>query len=110
MAVSKRTAQLYPSAGVLSGIFSPPDGKVATISTITACNQSADPTTFRVAISVDGSPEEAKQFLYYEEPLRGHRAFAATRGDVIPDGGTLLAQSANGLVSFNVSYKLEDAE
>jgi hypothetical protein len=49
-------------------------------STITICNRSATPTTFRVSVRVAGAADDNKQYLYYDTPIDGNTTVALTGG------------------------------
>lgn len=101
----KTPGQAFPSASSTEILYAVPDGKQSTVSTLQVCNQASGAATFQVAIVLSGEDlaTSGKQYWYYNELLRGERAFAITLGITLSSGDAIYVQSSNGAVSFNLS-------
>ena len=75
----KSPRQALPPANVLTSIYTVPPNTECVLSTIQICNQGVR-GTFRISIAVAGAPDDPKQYLYFDEPIDAHRAFAVTLG------------------------------
>ncbi len=107
MADSYVCQQGFPSGFTLTPIFIVPVGKKAVISTISVCNQSAEDSRFRIAIAIANAADTSKQYLYYDEPIRGNRTFSATQGWTLNAGDVIRAYT-NGSMSTMVFGVLQD--
>lgn len=95
----KVLGQINPIAGVLTTAYTAPNQAV--VSSLSICNQSATPTTFRVSIAVAGAADDPKQYLYYDVPLSGNATFIATIGVTLGATDVIRVQSGGGVLSFN---------
>ena len=98
----KVLGQSIPAAATLTTLYTVPGATSTVLSTLKVCNQSAQPTTFRVSIAVAGAADTPKQYVYFEVPLAGNDSFSATEGWSLAATDVVRVQSANGLVSFNL--------
>ena len=96
----KVLGQVNPLSNAMTGLYTVPSGTGATISSLTVCNQSASNITFRVAIRVLGAALSAKQYLYYDEPIKPKKTFIATIGATLNAGDMLDVFSSDGYTSF----------
>jgi len=100
---SKILAQSSPAATSLTDVYTCGSSGGAAISSVTICNQSATPTTFRISLAVAGAADTAKQYLYYDIPLPGNDTFIATIGVSLANTDVLRAYVGAATVSINVS-------
>lgn len=98
----KVLGQSIPAAATLTTLYTVPALTSTVMSTIKACNQSPNATTFRVSVAVAGAADTAKQYLYYDVPLAGNDSFSATEGWALTTTDVVRVQAENGLVSFNL--------
>lgn len=98
----KVLAQSIPAANVLTDAYTVPAATKTVVSTLKACNQGSQPTTFRVSVAVAGVADTPKQYLHYDVPLDGNDSFSATEGYTLGAGDVVRVRSANGLCSFNL--------
>jgi hypothetical protein len=121
--------QAYPSAGVLTTIFTFParDQSVvlartldqgtptllagdfwATMHTLVVCNQQALATTFRLSFAPLGAADTAAQYLYYDAPLQANDTFSAQFWIPIARTDVFRGRSANGYCSFQLFGQMDD--
>lgn len=98
--VIKVLGQVNPIAGVLTGAYTAPNQAV--VSSLSVCNQSSTPVTFRVSIAVAGAADAAAQYLYYDVPLAGNATFIATIGVTLGATDVVRVQSSGNAQSFNL--------
>lgn len=98
----KVLAQSKPSATTLTDIYTVPASTQAIISTITICNQSATPTTFRLSVAVAGLADTAKQYLAYDATIDGNQTITLTLGITLAATDVLRVYNTLATLSFNV--------
>lgn len=77
---NKVLGQSKPGATTLTALYTVPALTSALSSTITVCNQSATPTSFRISVAPAGAADATSQYLYYDVAIAGNDTFAATIG------------------------------
>jgi hypothetical protein len=65
----KVLAQSNPSAASLTDAYTVPGATQTIISTITVCNRSATPTSFRISVAVNGAADNNIQYLAFDNPI-----------------------------------------
>lgn len=100
--VLKVLGQLKPLAATLSDLYTVPALKTAVSSSITICNQSGTPTSFRLSVRVAGAADTPKQYVYYDRPIGGNDTFIATVGYTLGAGDIVSVYNANATLSFNL--------
>ena len=98
----KVLGQLYPSAATLSTLYTTPSSTSSVVSTITICNLSATPDTFRVAIRASGASISNEDYLFYEESIAGFSTVTLTAGITLATTDVVSVFSTNGTCSFNL--------
>jgi hypothetical protein len=98
----KVLGQLYPSAATLSTLYTTPSSTSSVGSTITICNLSANPDTFRVAIRVGGASISNEDYLFFEESIAGFSTVTLTAGITLATTDIVSVYSTNGTCSFNL--------
>jgi hypothetical protein len=98
----KILAQLIPVADTLTDMYVVPSSTQAVISTITACNQGGDGSSFRISIANSGSADNSKQYIYYDVYIDPHDSFASTIGITLNASDVVRCYSDNGLISFGL--------
>jgi len=78
--VPKVLGQSRPGATTLTALYTVPALTSATVSTVTVCNTSATPTTFRISVAPAGAGDALSQYLFYDVTIAGNDSFAATMG------------------------------
>jgi hypothetical protein len=98
----KVLGQLYPSAATLSTLYTVPASTSSVGSTISICNLSATPDTFRVAIRTGGASISNEDYLFYEESIAGFSTVTLTAGITLATTDVVSVYSTNGTCSFNL--------
>lgn len=76
----KVLGQLAPGATTLTALYTVPGATNTTVSSISVCNTSATPTSFRVSVAVAGAGDAISQYLFYDVTIPGNDTFVATVG------------------------------
>jgi hypothetical protein len=96
-------AQSSPLATTLTDIYTVPAGKLyAVISTITVCNRSSSPTTFRISVAKAGIADDVKQYIVYDSEIPENAALPWTLGITLALSDVLRVYVNDATVSFNV--------
>jgi hypothetical protein len=100
----KVLGQAQPAAGVLTTIYTVPNtaNTGTTVSSIVVCNTDSGFTVFRISIAINGASDALEQYLYYDLSMDGNDTFTLTIGISLAIGDEIRAQSASGLLTFNV--------
>lgn len=98
----KVLAQSNPVAATLTVAYTVPGSTSATISSIVVCNRSATATTFRISVAVAGAANDNKQYLYYDEEVKGNTTFAATLGITLAATDVVRVYATLATLSFSV--------
>lgn len=103
MAVTyKVLGQSAPSAATLTTAYTVPGSTSAIISSITVCNRSATPTSFRIAILPGGGTVTDPDYIYYDLPIDGNDTFVATIGATVETASLVQVYNTLATCSFNV--------
>lgn len=103
MAATKKVlGQLAPSAATLSTLYTVPASKETVNSTLTVCNRSATPTSFRVAVQPAGAAINDKHYIYYDVPIPGNDTFAATLGICLETTDVVSVYATLATLSFGL--------
>jgi hypothetical protein len=76
----KILAQSNPAATTSTNLYTVPGATNTTISSITVCNRSATPTSFRISVAVAGAALADTQYIYFDQAIDGNSTFVATIG------------------------------
>lgn len=99
----KCLAQLAPSAGSLTTLYTVPSLTSTTISSIIVCNQnSSTQITFRVSIGVGGAADDPKQYIYFDVPLISNDTFTAVIGLTLAATDVIRVKTDTSSVSFSL--------
>jgi len=97
----KILAQSKPGAASLIDAYTTPGATSTVISSLTVCNQSAVPTTFRISVAIAGALDTPAQYLYYNVPIAGNDTFAATLGITLAATDVVRVYNTLANLSFN---------
>jgi len=97
----KVLGQSIPSAATSTLFYTVPVSTSTVVSTLTVCNQSATPTSFRISIGIAGAVLSTAQYLYYDVPIEGNTTFAATLGITLATTDVIRVYATLGTLSFN---------
>ncbi len=98
----KVLGQSAPTATTLTDLYTVPAATQAAASSIAVCNQSATPTSFRVAVRPAGAAINAKHYLYYDIPIAGNDTFIATIGVTLATTDVVSVYNTLATLSFNL--------
>jgi hypothetical protein len=76
----KVLAQANPAATTSTNLYTVPALTNTSISSITVCNRSATPTTFRISVAIAGAVLADTQYIYFDQAIDGNSTFIATIG------------------------------
>lgn len=76
----KVLGQSNPSAATSTTLYTCPGATQTVVSSITVCNRSTTPTTFRVSIDVNGAGDSNEDYIAYDVPIAGNEALALGQG------------------------------
>ena len=98
-----------PAASSYEALYTVPALKEAAISSITICNLSTTPDSFRVTRAPNGAVTEDKQHIYYNLGIPGNETFTFEIGLTCAASTVIRVWSTNGTLAFNISGKEIDA-
>ena len=98
----KTLGQVVPSAASLTTLYTVPASTTTVCSSIVACNQSATPTSFRIAVRPAGAAIDPKHYIYYDIPIAGNDTFVATIGISLATTDVVSVYATLATVSFNL--------
>lgn len=98
----KVLAQLAPSAGVLTDLYTAPSGKCAVISRVMAVNRTGTTRQYRLSAALAGAADEVKQYLAYDVNLDGARPVKPASGLTLQPTDKLRARASAADLSFSV--------
>lgn len=97
----KILAQSNPAATTSTTLYTVPGGTSATISSITVCNRSATPTTFRISVAIAGAALADQQYLYFDQAIDGNSTFIATIGITLAATDVIRVFAGAATLTFN---------
>lgn len=100
--VLKVLGQVALAATTLTDVYTVPDDRKATVSSVVICNRGAAAAAFRIAVAVAGAADATKQYLYYDLAIPAKDTFIATIGATLGASDVLRAYSDLATVSVNV--------
>lgn len=97
----KVLGQVKPLAATLTALYTA-SGVRAVGSSLTVCNQSGTPTSFRVSVRVAAAADDPKQYIYYDVVLGGNDTFTATIGITLGIGDIVSVYTTTATLSFSL--------
>lgn len=98
----KVLGQSKPSATTLTALYTVPAATSAVVSTISVCNQSATPTSFRISVAPAGAADTASQYLYYDVVIPANDTFIATIGITLATTDVVRVYNTLATCSFSL--------
>jgi hypothetical protein len=98
----KVLGQNAPAATVLTDLYTVPGGTGVAVSSVTVCNRSATPTTFRLSVAPAGAADATSQYVYYDVPIAGNDTFVATLGITLAATDKVRCYATLATVSFSL--------
>ena len=97
----KVLSQTNPSAATLTDSYTCGAANGTVVSSLTVCNRSATPTSFRISVAPAGAANDVKQYLYFDVPIAGNNTFAATLGVSLANTDVVRVYATLATLSFN---------
>lgn len=97
----KVLGQSNPAATTATTLYTAPASTSTVVSTVVICNQSATPTTFRIAIRPAGAALAAQHYLAYDAPLAANDMLAFTLGVTLATTDVVTVYAGTATVSFS---------
>lgn len=98
----KTLGQAFPAAVTLTDIYTVPAATSTVGSTLSVCNQSGTPDTYRVAVRVAGAVIATKQYIFFDAYIAGNQTQTWTLGFALATTDVVSVRSTNGTCSFNL--------
>jgi hypothetical protein len=99
----KVLGQVAPSATTWTDLYEAP--KTAVVHGI-VCNRGTADATFRMTIAVLGAALDNKQYIYYDEPIKGNKTFTFSLGIMLGASDKIRVYASNGNLTFTL-YGIE---
>ena len=93
--------QSAPLATTLTTAYSVPAATSTVISTISICNRSATPTSFRIAVSPNGASIADAHYLFYDTAIQGNETLMYTVGLTLDTTDVLRVYATLATLSFS---------
>jgi hypothetical protein len=103
MATTLVRKQLAPAATTLSTLYTVPGATTGVISSITICNRSATPTTFRIAKRLLGAAISDEMYIAYDKPIGANATDVIKSGDTFNATDVISVYAGAATLSFNLS-------
>jgi hypothetical protein len=98
--VFKVLGQQKPGAASMTTLYTVPAATSAIVSTVTACNQSAVPTSIRLSVDVAAAGDDAKDYYAYDTPIGAFETLTFTLGITAAETDLLRCWCTLATVSF----------
>jgi len=98
----KVLGQSAPSAASLTTLYTVPGATTTAVSSIVVCNQSATPTSFRIAVRPAGAGIDTQMYLYYDVTIQGNNTFVATIGMSLATTDVISVYATLATLSFSL--------
>lgn len=102
----KVLGQANPLAASLTSLYAVPGVTQAVVSTVTVCNRSATPTSFRLSVAVAAAADSNEQYFAYDVPIGANEAMAFTLGIALQPSDVIRCYATLATLSFN-AYGVE---
>lgn len=100
--VYKVLGQSNPGAATLTDAYAVPGSTSAIVSSITVCNRSATPTTFRLAVSPAGAANANQHYLVFDAPIEANEVWMMTIGATLATTDVVRVYATLATLSFNI--------
>ncbi len=98
----KVLGQQNPSAATLTTLYTVPAATSTVVSSMTICNRSATPTSFRVAVRPAGAAISNEMYMYFDVPIGANDTFAFTFGVTLATTDVVSVYATLATLSFVV--------
>lgn len=100
--VYKVLGQSNPAATTLTGAYTVPGATSVVISTISVCNRSATPTTFRISIAIAGAADNNVQYFAFDVPIAANETKTFTDGFTLGAADVVRVYATLATLTFQV--------
>jgi len=97
----KVLGQANPGANADATLYTVPAATQAVVSTLTICNQTGTPLTFRVAVRPAGEALAAKHYIAYDSPVDPNDTVTLTLGITLAATDVITVRGSSGSMSFS---------
>ena len=98
----KVLGQINPGAATEVVLYTVPQSKIVTISSVVVCNTSSSQASFRIAIAVSGATTSVQQYLYFDQQLDANSTFVSTIGITMQATDELRVYASSSDLAFNL--------
>lgn len=98
----KVLGQSNPAATTLTDAYTVPGSTYAIVSSVTVCNRSATPTTFRLAVAPAGAVAANQHYLAYDAEILANETWVLTLGVTLQGSDVVRVYATLATLSFNV--------
>jgi len=95
--------QAYPTAGILTTLYTVPAATSVASSSLMICNQTASTSKVRVSIAIAGAADTPAQYIRFDSPLLANEARTIVAGLTLATTDVVRVYSDTGAVSFVLS-------
>lgn len=96
----KVLGQAYPAGATDTTLYTVPAVTQAVVSTINVCNQTAAPSTFRIAVRPAGAAIASLHYVAYDIVIPANDTISMTIGITMNTTDVITVRSSTGTVSF----------
>lgn len=96
----KILGQANPLAATLTSLYAVPGVTQTIVSTITVCNRSATPTTFRLSVAIAAAADALQQYFAYDVPIGANEAMSFTLGISLQASDVIRCYATLATLSF----------
>lgn len=96
----KVLGQSAPSAATLTTLYTVPSLTSTVVSSLSVCNQSATPTSYRIAIRIAGAGATAAQYIAYDFPIFANEPHEYTAGWTLATTDVISVYATLATLSF----------
>ena len=97
----KVLGQINPTANTATTVYTVPSLTSTVISTVTVCNQSATPASFKLAVRPAGEAIATKHYINFDTPIPANDTVSLTLGITLAATDVLTANANTSTVSIN---------
>jgi len=98
----KVLSQTNPAAATLTDSYTCPAATQTIVSSITVCNRSATPTSFRISVAINGAADNNVQYIAFDVPIGANEAIAFTLGITIDATDVIRVFATLATLTFNI--------
>ncbi len=98
----KCLGQQNPGATTLTALYTVPAAKAAVASTLSVCNRSATPTTFRLSHAIAGAVDGNAQYFAFDAPIGANETIWLTGGIALATTDVLRCYATLATLTFVV--------